>query len=105
MEQARAHWLRDLELQPPLNGACLGHPTEWWFPSKSESSLQRHWRLKATAVCNQCDVRQECLDYAIEAEEVFGIWGGLSASQREEETRKRREHGTLVIRPRVVKVF
>jgi hypothetical protein len=67
--------------------------------------LQRHWRLKATEVCNQCDVRQECLDYAIEAEEVFGIWGGLSASAREVETHKRRKLGTLVIRPRVVKAF
>ena len=105
MDYVRIRWVRDLELQPPSDGACIGHPTEWWFPSKSESSLQRHWRLKATAVCNQCSVRQECLDYAIEAEEVFGIWGGLSASAREVEARKRRELGTLVIRPRMVKVF
>ena len=88
-------YMRNLELRPPVNGACMGHPTEWWFPSKSETSLQRHWRLKATEVCNQCDVRQE----------IFGIWGGLSASAREEETRKRRELGTLVVHQRVIKIL
>jgi WhiB family redox-sensing transcriptional regulator len=105
MNNAIMRWVRDLDLKPPSGGACMGHPTEWWFPSKSETSEQRYWRLKAQAICNECSVRQECLDYAIEAEEIFGIWGGLSASAREVETRKRRELGTLVIRPRVVKAL
>jgi WhiB family redox-sensing transcriptional regulator len=105
MDTVTMRWVRDLDLKPPSNGACIGHPTEWWFPSKSETAEQRHLRLMATAICNTCNVREECLDYAIEAEEIFGIWGGLSASAREVEVRKRRELGTLVIRPRVVKVL
>jgi WhiB family redox-sensing transcriptional regulator len=105
MDNTTMRWMRNLELRPPANGACIGHPTEWWFPSKSETSVQRHWRVKAVEVCGQCNVRQECLDYAIEAEEIFGIWGGLSASAREAETRKRRELGTLIVHPRVVKAL
>jgi WhiB family redox-sensing transcriptional regulator len=29
-----------------------------------------------------CDVRGECLEYALEHDERFGIWGGLSERER-----------------------
>lgn len=38
---------------------------------------------EAVAICATCDVRQECLNQAIESHEDFGIWGGLSAHARE----------------------
>lgn len=34
-------------------------------------------------VCNGCDVRAECLEYAIKHDEQWGIWGGLKENDRE----------------------
>jgi WhiB family redox-sensing transcriptional regulator len=33
-------------------------------------------------VCLSCDVRVECLEYALANDERFGIWGGLSERER-----------------------
>lgn len=37
----------------------------------------------AKAICAVCPVRAECLDHAIVTQEWYGIWGGLSARQRQ----------------------
>lgn len=44
----------------------------------------------AKRVCAGCPVRQECLDYALEHDEAFGVWGGLSARERRDIARSRR---------------
>jgi WhiB family transcriptional regulator, redox-sensing transcriptional regulator len=36
----------------------------------------------AKAVCRQCDVRQECLQYALDSNQEYGIWGGLTEEER-----------------------
>ena len=33
-------------------------------------------------MCLTCDVRDECLEYALQHDERFGIWGGLSERER-----------------------
>ncbi len=33
-------------------------------------------------MCTSCEVRVECLDYALANDERFGIWGGLSERER-----------------------
>ena len=37
---------------------------------------------EAKAVCRNCPVWAECLGYALERDEAFGIWGGLSPRER-----------------------
>ena len=37
---------------------------------------------EAKRVCLTCDVRGECLEYALAHDERFGIWGGLSERER-----------------------
>ena len=37
---------------------------------------------EAKRVCLTCDVRNECLEYALQNDERFGIWGGLSERER-----------------------
>ena len=49
---------------------------EAFFPEKGGSTRE------AKKVCGSCDVRSECLDYALENDERFGIWGGLSERER-----------------------
>ena len=50
-------------------------PNEW-FPEKGKSTRQ------AKQVCRGCPVRAECLDYALEHGELYGVWGGLSPEER-----------------------
>ncbi|BDZ51496.1 hypothetical protein GCM10025867_37370 [Frondihabitans sucicola] len=36
----------------------------------------------AKKICASCDVRAQCLEYALQNDERFGIWGGLSERER-----------------------
>lgn len=36
----------------------------------------------AKAICHRCPVKSLCLEYALENDEVFGIWGGTTPSER-----------------------
>ena len=36
----------------------------------------------AKKVCTECEVKVECLEYALANDERFGIWGGLSERER-----------------------
>lgn len=36
----------------------------------------------ALRICSGCPVRQDCLEFALEARVRFGIWGGLTEKQR-----------------------
>lgn len=44
----------------------------------------------AKRICAGCPVQMECLDYAIEANENIGIWGGLGAKERRPLARARK---------------
>lgn len=57
-------------------GLCAQTDPEAFFPEKGGSTRE------AKRVCLTCDVRQECLEYALENDERFGIWGGLSERER-----------------------
>lgn len=43
----------------------------------------------AIKLCQECPVKNICLNYAIDAQEMYGVWGGLSPHQRKELTRNR----------------
>jgi WhiB family transcriptional regulator, redox-sensing transcriptional regulator len=40
------------------------------------------WQDRALCAQTDCEVRAECLEYALENDERFGIWGGLSERER-----------------------
>lgn len=58
------------------NAACLNVDPALFFPGRGESCKE------AKAVCAECRVRQECLDYALDDRELWGIWGGTSEKER-----------------------
>lgn len=60
---------------------CSQTDPEAFFPDKGGSVRE------AKRVCLTCDVRAECLDYALAHGEAFGIWGGLSERERRKITR------------------
>lgn len=71
-------------------GACQGLDPEIFFPDRGES-------LKpAKAVCDQCIVKDECLEFALTSGERFGVWGGTSERERRRIRRARRAAGTHV---------
>ena len=37
---------------------------------------------KARQVCGECQVRAECLEFALDTNQDSGIWGGLSEEER-----------------------
>lgn len=90
-------WVLPFEERPPQNGACVGYPTDWWFPEKHAKGERARDVIVAKEICTECHVRQECLDYAISAQEQFGIWGGFNIDARDTITRQRRANGTLVL--------
>ena len=62
---------------------CLGVDPDLFFPERGASTRE------AKAVCRGCEVRLECLEYALEHGEKFGIWGGLSERERRRVRRQR----------------
>lgn len=47
---------------------------------RKDDKLERETRAKA--ICQQCGVHKECLEYAIAIKEPHGIWGGLNEVER-----------------------
>ena len=45
----------------------------------------------AKRVCAKCEVREQCLKWAIDHDERFGIWGGMSERERRRYKREHRE--------------
>ena len=66
------------------DGLCRGnHSTLFFPPSTMERKDERERReMKAKAVCSVCQVKQDCLDYALEIREPYGIWGGMTEIER-----------------------
>ena len=57
---------------------CAGTDPEAFFPEKGGSTQSAMARM----VCRGCPVISECLDYALEHNAKFGIWGGLTDKER-----------------------
>ena len=55
---------------------CAQTDPEAFFPEKGGSTRE------AKKVCRACEVRAECLEYALAHDERFGIWGGMSERER-----------------------
>lgn len=66
------------------DAACRGLDPELFFSSEDVENRQerRDTEADAKAVCARCPVAQACLDYALEAGERYGIWGGLNSQER-----------------------
>ncbi len=67
-----------------LKAACRGPQAIVFFPpahfERKDEKIERERRAKA--ICAGCQVRGECLDYAIRIREQHGIWGGLNEIER-----------------------
>lgn len=54
-----------------------------FFPERGGNTKQ------AKKICERCEVREECLEYALRVREPFGIWGGMTERERKRIQRER----------------
>ncbi|MBM7280330.1 WhiB family transcriptional regulator [Gordonia rubripertincta] len=74
--------------KPPTwheDAICSQADPDAWFPEKGEATVA------AKLICAGCDVREQCLQWALDNGERFGVWGGLSERERREERARRRK--------------
>jgi len=69
---------------------CRGADPDLFFPERGASTRT------AKGICRDCQVRAECLEFAIVSSEKFGIWGMMS----ERERRKIRKERQIAARRR-----
>lgn len=55
---------------------CLDEQTSIFFPHNGRDYVAK------LAICEACDVRVDCLAYALKRRDVNGIWGGTSGNER-----------------------
>ena len=61
------------------HGACREVDPELWFPGKGEPTRD------AVKICGGCEVKVECLEYALSHRQDIGrhgVWGGTTERQR-----------------------
>jgi WhiB family redox-sensing transcriptional regulator len=67
------------------HAACTGLGTERFFHPDGERGQRRSGReAAAKAVCAGCPVRIACAEHALRVREPYGVWGGMTESEREE---------------------
>jgi WhiB family redox-sensing transcriptional regulator len=60
---------------------CIGVDPDLFFPNGTTGpALAQAERAKA--VCSRCEVRGQCLQWALETGQDCGVWGGLSEDER-----------------------
>jgi WhiB family transcriptional regulator, redox-sensing transcriptional regulator len=57
---------------------CAEIDPELWYPFASGNASAK----SAKAVCRRCPARLECLAWALEHHEEYGVWGGTTVKDR-----------------------
>lgn len=60
----------------PPEAKCRNANPEIFYPEQGGSTKE------AKRICEECPIRIPCLDYALENNERFGVWGGFSERER-----------------------
>jgi len=55
---------------------CAQTGADFFFPEPGSSVRE------AKRICAMCEMRSACLEYALNNDERFGVWGGLSEKER-----------------------
>jgi len=63
------------------DAACAGVGPEIFFSGGSTGEALVRTEA-AKAICSTCPCRHECLSFALETNQEFGVWGGASEQER-----------------------
>jgi WhiB family redox-sensing transcriptional regulator len=62
---------------------CAQVDPETFYPEKGGSTKE------AKRICSECEVIEQCRDFALRQDQRYGIWGGLAESERHELRKQR----------------
>ena len=81
----------DEQLEWQEDAACRQLDNVIFFGAEDgESELERQQReAHAKSICETCPVKSPCLEFAMETNQKFGIWGGLTDKERASLKRRR----------------
>jgi WhiB family redox-sensing transcriptional regulator len=67
-----------------LRGSCRGMDSAFFFHPEGERGPARANReAQAKKICSNCPVLEQCRRHALSVHEPYGVWGGLSESERD----------------------
>ena len=85
--------LADIETQLDWqeDAACREYDNILFFgDDQGEPEFEKQAReARAKAVCHRCPVAEPCLEFAIETNQKYGIWGGMTDKERASLKRRR----------------
>lgn len=70
------------EWQWQLEAHCRTENVDTFYPNTMRGASFRHQVLTAKQICHRCAVLERCRNYALKSAEPYGIWGGLTATER-----------------------
>jgi len=62
---------------------CQNAP-DLFFPEHKNQAIAAEDTTYAKSLCAECPIIDQCRMYAIETDEQFGIWGGLTREERKQ---------------------
>lgn len=63
-------------------GLCLGKGDLFYSIKKEDIAA-------AKAICKECPVQRDCLEFSLATREQYGVWGGLDEAERHSTIRRR----------------
>ncbi|KAA0923960.1 WhiB family transcriptional regulator [Rhodococcus sp. IEGM 1374] len=74
---------RNEEWEWQIDAACRSMPISMFFPRRGlRGSALTEVVRNAKLICAQCPVIERCLQHALDCGEPYGIWGGLTVTER-----------------------
>jgi WhiB family transcriptional regulator, redox-sensing transcriptional regulator len=70
--------------------ACRGAGPELFFLEEGQGTENHHKLEQARTICSTCQVKKDCLDFALDNNIGSGIWAGTTPLQRKALRRERR---------------
>ena len=67
------------------DAACQGTDPDPFYADHETAEI-----AKALTFCRKCEVVDQCLDYALRYNEIYGVWGGKTPKERKRIRRQRR---------------
>jgi WhiB family transcriptional regulator, redox-sensing transcriptional regulator len=80
-----------------IRGSCRGMNSDLFFhPERERGSARVAREARAKTVCRGCQVIRQCRDHALAVQEPYGVWGGLSVAERNEQIREGAGGSTVI---------
>jgi WhiB family redox-sensing transcriptional regulator len=71
-----------------MRGSCRGMSSDLFFhPDRERGPARAAREARAKNVCRSCPVLAQCRAHALTVHEPYGIWGGLTVGERNEQIR------------------